>query len=151
MLDTAESIGYKSKLKLMHFYYLLGLGVVLFFLILIPMIRAGIYRYLKIFFIPLIVAVVMVLLAVKRIITFKKAPECIIKKDESTLYFWYKGSWKNIRLSEISYVYLNTVKLSRHSGDIILHTANGQKYVICDVLDFDEVKAKIGVFKKIKY
>lgn len=143
-MEMAEAIGYKSKSATIRFWAPLIVGICA--------VVSSVYLAIKSHFLVyydgifMVLGVLLIVFAGVRFYRFKKAPDCIIKKNDTTLFFWNKGEWKKLMLSDITKVYVNTGRYARHHGDMCLYTSTG-KYVVCDVEDFDEVKVRIGVYK----
>lgn len=144
-LQTAENIGYKSKFSTIRYAAPLVSGICCLALCFSALIHSP--HIFPAFGWLIIPALFLLGFVGYRVNLYRKAPKCLIKKNQTTLFFWHKRTWKSVSLSEIEKVYIATGRFTHRHGDMWVYTKDG-KYVICDVEDFDEVKVRIGVYKK---
>lgn len=145
-LAAAKEIGYKSGVKQIGN----GITIAMCAFCIVMLCAAGLIAPNKSYtfgplMVPLLLAIVLICFAVRRMLLFVKAPHCIVKMDDENLYFWCRGKWESVALRDIERVYLHTGRNSHHNGDITLYVTGDHIYRILDVEDFDEVKTRIGV------
>ena len=142
--EAAEAIGYKSKQTFITHCTRLAVGCIP--LLLYPfMLFSGEEMELKnLVFLPAICSLLLVW-GLWRVYKHKTSPDCIMRMDADTLYFWSNGGWVELPRTEISQIRLHTGRYNHENGDMTIYTTNGAKHLILDVQSFADVKAKIGI------